>query len=47
MPPSGKAFSFTTVGTVLVEWQGATRLGEIVQRYFRPGESYWSPTPAW
>lgn len=35
MPPSGKAFTFTTVGTVLVEWQGATRLGEIVQRYFQ------------
>lgn len=35
MPPSGKAFTFTTVGTVLVEWQGAARLGDIVRRYFQ------------
>ncbi|GLR07298.1 alcohol dehydrogenase [Mixta theicola] len=29
------AFSFSTVGTLLVEWQGAARLGEIVGQHFK------------
>jgi alcohol dehydrogenase class IV len=34
MSTTGNAFSFSTVGTLLVEWQGAARLDEIVARHF-------------
>ena len=34
MSTTGNAFSFSTVGTLLVEWQGAARLDEIVTRHF-------------